>query len=447
MDDIKKKLLLIFGPTIASTFLLLFVVFIAVFIVLGIFDGGDSGSGDPNNPNNPDTPSDIVYYEKSGDALYDGSYTKETFVSLVKKYTAPSGKNPKTGRAYSWGYETFFVPNVENFFDISVRYGMDPRFIFCIGIHESGWGTSDIAVDKGNFFGWKAYDSSPYDSAATFSDISEGIEDVVKGLANNYIKEGSSQYNAIKNRGLDPTTISGIGSSYASDTNWANAVKNYIQKIFGETYSSSDDGTVILLDDYPLNGSNTTILSGKLSDSQLSTISNNVKATVNSAGYGTGVGVAAAAQSLIMSLYEMGYRLPYYFGGGHSYGITLGADSLWGTAVSADHRGRTKYSYDCSGFVSWAIKNGCRANFSPNSSSGFLNGGYGSSIALSSSKPGDLMVKNGHIRLIVKNNGDGSVITAESTSGYGEGIMFTTYSSAGEYTIIDMSSWYNSNCD
>ena len=50
MDDIKKKLLLIFGPTIASTFLLLFVVFIAVFIVLGIFDGGDSGSGSPSGP-------------------------------------------------------------------------------------------------------------------------------------------------------------------------------------------------------------------------------------------------------------------------------------------------------------------------------------------------------------------------------------------------------------
>lgn len=446
MDDMKKKLLLIFGPTIASTFLLLFVVFIAVFFVLGIFGDGDSDSGS-NSPSGPGSSSDIVYYDKGGDALYDGSYTKETFVSLVKNYTVPNGKSSVTGRTYVWGYETFFVANVENFFDISVRYGMDPRFIFCIGIHESGYGTSKIALEKGNFFGWGAYDSSPYESALSFYDMSDGIETVVKGLANNYVKEGGSQYNAIKNRGLDPTTIRGIGSSYASDTNWANAVKNYIQKIFGETYSSSDDGTVILLDDYPLNGSNTTILNGKLSDSQLSTISNNIKATVNNAGYGTGVGVAAAAQSLIMSLYDMGYRLPYYFGGGHSYKITIGADSLWGTSVSADHRGRTKYSYDCSGFVSWAIKNGCKANFQANSSAGFLNGGYGDSIALSSSKPGDLMVKNGHIRLIVKNNGDGSIIAAESTSSYGEGIMFTTYSSAGEYTIVDMSNWYNSNCD
>ena len=50
MDNLKGKLLLILGPSIASTFLLLFTVLIAVFIVLGIFDGdsssGSGGSGD-----------------------------------------------------------------------------------------------------------------------------------------------------------------------------------------------------------------------------------------------------------------------------------------------------------------------------------------------------------------------------------------------------------------
>lgn len=43
-EGLKKKLLLIFGPTVASFFLLIFVVFIAVFLVLGIFDSDDSSS-------------------------------------------------------------------------------------------------------------------------------------------------------------------------------------------------------------------------------------------------------------------------------------------------------------------------------------------------------------------------------------------------------------------
>ena len=46
MDGFKKKLLLMLGPSIASGFLLLFTVFIAVFIVLGIFDGNGNKSGD-----------------------------------------------------------------------------------------------------------------------------------------------------------------------------------------------------------------------------------------------------------------------------------------------------------------------------------------------------------------------------------------------------------------
>ena len=46
MDGLKKKLLVILAPSIASGFLLLFTVFIAVFIVLGIFNGDNkSGSG------------------------------------------------------------------------------------------------------------------------------------------------------------------------------------------------------------------------------------------------------------------------------------------------------------------------------------------------------------------------------------------------------------------
>ena len=58
-----------------------------------------------------------------------------------------------------------------------------------MAIHESGWGSSKIAKDKKNLFGFGAYDRSPYDSAVTFATYEEGIETVAKYLVKNYINE------------------------------------------------------------------------------------------------------------------------------------------------------------------------------------------------------------------------------------------------------------------
>ena len=131
----------------------------------------------------------------------------------------------------------------ENFFDICTRNGMDPRFIFCIGIHESYYGTSNIANEKGNFFGWGAYDWDPGGSAFEFADMSEGIEDVSSGLARNYVSPDGQWYQWIIDKGYDPTTVEGIGCRYASDDNWANAVKQHMTNIFGCTGGTSyNDG-------------------------------------------------------------------------------------------------------------------------------------------------------------------------------------------------------------
>ena len=61
------------------------------------------------------------------------------------------------------------------------------------------------------------------------------------------------------------------------------------------------------------------------------------------------------------------------------------------------------------------------------------------------------MVKNGHIRLVIRNNGDGSVLTAESTGDNGNkdngGLIFSNYTANNSYVFRDMSGWYSKNCD
>ena len=249
--------------------------------------------------------------------------------------------------------------------------------------------------------------------------------------------------------------LTSTATSGDSDAKHYKGKSIYKMGAYCQASSSGDTGNLVDLGDYPSVFSKKEIrspITSLLSSSQINEINNYIKTNVDSAGYGTGAGVAAAGQSLIAGLYQKGYFLPYYYGGGHGTGaLSIGVDERWGKSVSATDmnavKGRNVYSYDCSGFVAWSIKNACKSSFSAPKSDQFKSD-YGPGISLSKAKPGDLMAKNGHVRLIVKNNGDGSVITAESTSGgykHG-GIQFTKRTEAGPYKVVDMSGWYSRNC-
>lgn len=215
---------------------------------------------------------------------------------------------------------------------------------------------------------------------------------------------------------------------------------------------SSSSGCYNGLDEYPLKGGNATKLdtplNTKLNSSQIEEINNSIINSIESAGYGTGDAVAAAATAFIMGLYDSGYYLPYYYGGGHSgytgdsdNHLTIGINPVFGktTTSTGESTMRNKLSLDCSGFVSWAIKNAVKSDFVGATSGAFV--GYGKKISFSEVTPGDVFANSGHIILVVKNNGDGSVITAESTS---SGIIFNrvTASDVSQYSIVDMDDYY-----
>lgn len=230
----------------------------------------------------------------------------------------------------------------------------------------------------------------------------------------------------------------------------------YNLKEYCEHSWSGGTGELVSLENYP-DISNAVVIktpiTNLLSNSQIDDLNNYIISEVDKAGYGTGEGVAAAGSALIKGLYQFNYRLPYWYGGGHMPGITIGVDKNWGgSGPSIDpsyinsNIDRKTYSYDCSGFVSWSIKNGCSSSFYPTSSSEFAQ--FGNSISLSEAKPGDVMVIAGvHVRLVVGNTGT-SIIAAESTAGgvAPGGLQFIEYKSAGGYKFIDMSRWYQNNC-
>ena len=80
-----------------------------------------------------------------------------------------------------------FEDNYRAFFEIEQKYNINGVFLAALAIHESGWGTSQIAHDKKNLFGYGSADSNPYELSYEFADYKEGIETVAKALVKTYI--------------------------------------------------------------------------------------------------------------------------------------------------------------------------------------------------------------------------------------------------------------------
>ena len=130
-----------------------------------------------------------------------------------------------------------FETNAEYFYYIEKQYNINGLFVAAVGIHESAWGTSKIATQKYNLFGYGAYDSNPYNGAYSFSDYSESIDLIARVFVKYYLNpKGTSIYGGEVAQGTYYTspTLTGVNNKYASDKNWANAVYSHMQYLYNK---------------------------------------------------------------------------------------------------------------------------------------------------------------------------------------------------------------------
>ena len=151
-----------------------------------------------------------------------------------------------------------------------------------------------------------------------------------------------------------------------------------------------------------------------------------IKESVESVGKGTRAGVVAAAVSQINYLYDnFGKRLPYYWGGAYTgYGVYKELGGATTPIISKYGTCYTKKGFDCSGFVSWAIKNG-GYKFGRYSTVDFHNVFSGDSCDITDQncigQPGDLInSRDCHVQMIVAvDEASGKYMIAESTGSMG----------------------------
>lgn len=130
-----------------------------------------------------------------------------------------------------------FEQNAEVFYNAEQKYKINGIFLAAVGIHESAWGTSSLAKDKNNLFGYTAYDRDPYNSATTFSSYEDAINTVAEALSKRYLHTaGTTITEGVIATGtyFNGTTVKSVNVKYASDEAWGEKVFNYMQYLYNK---------------------------------------------------------------------------------------------------------------------------------------------------------------------------------------------------------------------
>ena len=128
-----------------------------------------------------------------------------------------------------------FKNNAEYFYYIEKQYNINGVFVAAVAIHESAWGTSKIAADKNNLFGYGAYDANPYNSAYHFANYAEGIDLLARVFVKYYLNPaGTKVYEGevATGRYYNGPTLQGVNKKYATDKNWANGVYKWMSYLY-----------------------------------------------------------------------------------------------------------------------------------------------------------------------------------------------------------------------
>jgi beta-N-acetylglucosaminidase len=128
--------------------------------------------------------------------------------------TQPSGETASRLNAFLQG--TALANLGDAFMAAEHNYRVSARYLLAHAIEESAFGTSRIAQDKHNLYGYGADDAHPYQDAYTFASFAACIDFVAHMVAQSYLSPSGSFYHG--------PTLRGMNVCYASDPSWADNI-------------------------------------------------------------------------------------------------------------------------------------------------------------------------------------------------------------------------------
>ena len=189
------------------------------------------------NPNSKFEEENIINNNTSEGTANSKTKTPLSFDMALNKPSGLTLEEFKKVLTDSKDKNKIFQNNAEYFYYIEKQYNINGVFVSAVGIHESSWGTSKIAREKNNLFGYGAYDSNPYNGAYNFSNYSECIDLIARVFVKYYLNpKGTAIYDGEKAQGTyyNGPTLSGVNTKYATDKNWANGVYNHMKYLYNK---------------------------------------------------------------------------------------------------------------------------------------------------------------------------------------------------------------------
>jgi beta-N-acetylglucosaminidase len=137
--------------------------------------------------------------------------------------TKPSGETAATLNAFLSG--SALAGLGASFMNAEAAEHVSARYFVAHAILESAWGTSAIAQNKHNLFGYGANDANPYGDAVSFSSFDACIQFVAQKVAQDYLSSSGAFYHG--------PTLRGMNVDYASDPLWASKIASIADTIPG----------------------------------------------------------------------------------------------------------------------------------------------------------------------------------------------------------------------
>ncbi|MCQ4954120.1 glucosaminidase domain-containing protein [Holdemania filiformis] len=124
------------------------------------------------------------------------------------------------------------------FVNAQETYGVNALLAFCMGLLESGWGRSSIAINKNNLFGWNAVDSNPSGSADKYDNIESAVTQHMAVNLRGYLDINDARFfgSHLGNKG------SGFNVKYASDPYWGLKIAALAYQV--DKYVSGNNGSL-----------------------------------------------------------------------------------------------------------------------------------------------------------------------------------------------------------
>ena len=332
---LRRRALLLLLKILPFLLLLLIIIFFIVILCgsfFGTSSGGSSvsigrvgGIGAHFIPSEDGDASSVTFVDNEGDTDESTTYNINEFIAGAVYVKTGNGYSLDVYKVYAVLIRTTIMKDDDGVFEssdfefVDVENSSNSDLILQAVLETE----SELLLDESYSLVDIDYSNNNCDSCTVFDGIS-------LNLVNNLITNSGYDYIGVINAFYNDTaSVTKIGSSSGDfdikDTNYASELSNISLKEYLENHGSS-------IEEY----------NKYISDSV-------------SRYYGTREGVVAAAVSFINFLYDkFNLKLPYYYGGKYAY---VGVNENFGVYNPNDH-GHLYDSFDCSGFVQWAVING-----------------------------------------------------------------------------------------